>query len=336
MRLPRASLLALFVACGDPTTDPADQPLTTGILPAGLPDLPAETTLTESTRELRAQLGRKLFFDPVLSRTGKISCGSCHRPAHGFADSEAVSAGVDERRGTRNAPALINLAWTGTLFWDGRVATLEEQTGLPLENPDEMDLPPPEAVKRLSADAGYKRAFFQAYGEAPSTEGLRVALATFIRTLVSGESPYDRFLRGDPAALDAAAQRGMKLFFTDKGGCFHCHPAGALTNHGFFNNGTYDGGPDVGRLAVTKRSGDLGKFKVPGLRNVAATSPYMHDGSIATLEEVVEQYTRGGRGHPSTDAVIVPLALQPSEKADLVAFLRALTDESFLSDPRYR
>jgi cytochrome c peroxidase len=329
--------LALTLACAaEPEVAPG--PLTRWIAPAGFPLLEGATgTPTEdATREARAQLGKRLFFDKRLSRSNAVACGTCHRPALAFAQPTAVSTGIDGRRGVRNAPSLVNLAWTRHLFWDGRVSTLEEQAGLPIENPDEMGLSLGEAVRRLEADGSYRQAFATAYAGPPSEERLRGALASFVSTLVSGQTPYDRFLRGDESALDAVARRGLKLFFSDRAACFHCHPAGPLTNDGFFDNGTFVAGGDPGRAAITGRAGDLGKFRVPGLRNVAVTAPYMHDGSVATLEEVVEQYARGGRGDPHTDAVIAPLALTGEEKADLLAFLRALTDERFLSDPRFR
>jgi cytochrome c peroxidase len=330
-----ALLLTLPACAAEP---PAGRPLTEVTVPAGFPvsdfatTAPPENALTEG----RALLGRRLFFDPRLSRDGTIACATCHHPEAAFAEASAVSTGVGGRRGTRNAPSLVNLAWTAALFRDGRVIGLEEQTGNPIENPDEMDLPLAEAVRRVDADSAYRAAFTEAYGGPPSAVTLRRALASFVRILVSGDSPYDRFLRGDEGALSPAARRGLKLFLAEKTGCFHCHPGGALTNDGFFDNGTFVSGTDPGRQQVTGRPGDLGKFRVPGLRNVAVTAPYMHDGSVPTLEGAVEQYARGGRGDPATDPSITPLSLSPEEKADLVAFLRALTDEGFLRDPRYR
>ncbi|WP_437329931.1 cytochrome-c peroxidase [Sorangium sp. So ce381] len=335
-------LAALLLAggCGDdgPAAPGPLPPLVTDAIPAGFPArtaaarAPAENALTEA----RAQLGKRLFFDKRLSRTGEIACASCHRQEHAFADPVPVSQGVDGRLGQRNAPALVNLAWGESFFWDGRAATLEEQTGKPIENPDEMDLPLAEAVARVAGDDVYVKAFMDAYGGPPGEESLRKALASFVRSIVSADSPYDRHRRGDDTSFGDAERRGEALFLTERAGCFHCHPAGMLTNEGFFNNGTYLEGGDVGRQRITGRTGDLGKFKVPGLRNIAASAPYMHDGSLATLEEVVDHYDRGGLGHFSTDPQIDELGLSPDEKADLVAFLRSLTDAAFLDDPRYR
>ena len=335
----RACAVAIALAsagCGDDARAPAPLPLVDDKLPAGFPAgspvtlAPADNALTEA----RAQLGKRLFFDKQLSRTRAVSCSTCHLPEHAFADPNAVSTGVDDRRGTRNAPALVNLAWGDSFFWDGRVATLEEQAGKPIEHPDEMDLALPDAVARIDPDASYARAFAEAYGGPATEASLRNAIASFVRVLVSGDSPYDRHLRGDDAAFGDAERRGEAIFL-DKGGCFHCHPAGMLTNEGFFNNGSATDGGDAGRQMVTNRTGDAGKFKVPGLRNVEVSAPYMHDGSLATLEDVVEHYDRGGNGHPATDPAIEPLALSAGEKADLLAFLRALTDRAFLADPRW-
>jgi cytochrome c peroxidase len=332
-----AALAGAAAGCGGATPQPAPPALVADTVPAGFPDAsaaaraPADNALTEA----RAQLGKRLFFDKQLSRTGDVSCGTCHLPEHAFSDVKRVSAGVEQRQGTRNAPALVNLAWGEAFFWDGRAATLEEQAGKPIEHPDEMDLPLPDAVARIAADASYAQAFTDAY-DGPVTEAsLRKAIASFVRVLISAGSPYDRHLRGDDADFSEAARRGEEIFLSEKSGCFHCHPAGMLTNEGFFNNGSYSDGGDTGRQMVTNRTGDLGKFKVPGLRNIEVSGPYMHDGSLATLEEVVEHYARGGGGHASTDPTIEPLSLSADEKADLLAFLRALTDQSFLTDPRF-
>lgn len=331
------ALLLGVSACAQTAEQEALQPLVSWHSPAGFPlgsmvDVaPVDNALTEA----RAQLGKRLFFDARLSRDGRVSCGSCHRQEHAFADDKAVSIGVDQRQGTRNAPALVNLAWGTSFFWDGSVPTLEEQVGKPIANPDEMGLPLAEAVARVAADESYATAFAAAYAQAPSEETLRKALASFLRTLVSANSPYDRYLRGDGSQFGEQQRRGETLFL-GPAGCFHCHPAGMLTDEGFRNNGTFVPGGDAGRQLFTGRSGDVGKFKVPGLRNVERSAPYMHDGSLPTLEAVVEHYDRGGLGDVTTDPQLEPLSLSAEQKADLVAFLRSLTDPELLSDPRYR
>lgn len=317
---------------------PEPLPLVSQAVPAGFPTQsmversPSDNTLTEA----RAQLGKRLFFDPLLSRTRQVSCGTCHQQEYTFAQADTVSTGVDLRRGARNAPALVNLAWGESFFWDGRAHSLEEQAGKPIENPDEMDLPLEEAVARVALDPSYVSEFMAAYQGLPSEELLRKAIASFVRTLVSANSPYDRHLRGDDSSFGEAERRGEELFLNERGGCFHCHPAGMLTNEGFFNNGTYAGVGDTGREALSGRAGDIGKFKVPGLRNIEFSAPYMHDGSLPTLESVIDHYDQGGSGDVTTDPQITPLSLSSEEKASLLAFLRSLSEPEFLLDPRYR
>ncbi len=291
---------------------------------------PADNPLTEAA----ASLGRRLFYDPVLSRDRTVSCANCHQQRYGFSDPARVSEGVRGQTGERNAPHLANLAWVRAgLFWDGRAATLEEQVLQPISNPVEMDLDVERAVTRLADDPQYVQAFEAAFGVRPDEEHLARALASFVRALVSTSSPYDRYLAGDSEALGASATRGLRLFFGERAECFHCHSEGTLTNDGYFNNGVFEEGGDIGRQELTGRSGDLGKFRVPSLRNVAVTAPYMHDGSLATLEDVVDHYADGGSGHPSTDVQIHPLVLTAEERADIVAFLESLTDREFLSAP---
>jgi len=332
--------LAWLAGCsgGADGTAPEGAPsLIVSTSPAGFPKgtnrerAPADNVLTLD----RALLGKRLFYDPLLSRTNDISCGTCHQQQFAFADPNTVSIGVDGRTGTRNAPSLVNAAWGKTFFWDGRARSLEEQAGQPIENPLEMDLALADAVAKVAADASYVEGFQQAYGEAPSEASLQKALASFVRSVVSGNSPYDRHLRGDDSDFGPQRKRGEELFLSEKAECFHCHPSGSLSNEGFFNNGSYIEGGDTGREQVTGRVGDLGKFKVPGLRNIAATAPYMHDGSLATLEDVIEHYAAGGRGDPTTDPLIKPLSLSSEEKADLLEFLRSLTDAALLEDARF-
>jgi cytochrome c peroxidase len=236
---------------------------------------------------------------------------------------------------------LANLAYATSLFWDGGVDSLERQVIAPIKDMNEMDQPLDLAVAKVAADPAYRAAFAAAFADqpAPTALGLTRALASYVRSLVSGDSRWDRHRRGDATALSAAEQRGRAIFFGEKGECFHCHDGIFLTNNRFANNGSYRPGGDVGRQRVTLRAVDLGRFRVPSLRNVAVTAPYMHDGSLGTLQEVVDQYARGGRGHgaeadAAIDPVLRPLTLDDGDKADLVAFLGALTDEAFLHDPR--
>ena len=303
-------------------------------VPQGFPKMPVpENNLL--TRD-RVDLGKRLFFDQQLSRTGDVACASCHKQENAFADPRRFSEGVEGRLGDRNAPPLFNLAWNTSFFWDGGAPTLEHQVIGPIMNPLEMDMKLEQVVARVAADTSYVQQFQAAYGRKPDPEGVTKAIASFMRTMVSGDSRYDRFVHGDKGALTTAEQRGKELFFSERGECFHCHVGFNFTNNGFHNNGTRLDDPDLGREKITERPGDRGKFKVPSLRNVAVTAPYMHDGSLATLEEVVAQYSKGGQGHPNTDPTIHSLDLTAEEQADLVAFLRALTDEAFMADPRFK
>jgi cytochrome c peroxidase len=333
-------LLALAVAtlvagCGgtdEVPPGPPPPPRALGEVPPGFPPLPApaDNPLTAE----KFALGQSLFFDRRLSRTGEVACGSCHLQANAFADPRRVSEGVEGRTGSRNAPPLFNLAWTGSYFWDGGVDSLERQAMAPIMDPREMDLPLEEATARVAADPAYPARFQAAFGSAVTPLAVTQALASFVRGLVSGDNRLDRHRRGEPHALGAAEQRGLAIFEGERGECFHCHTGFNLTTDRYANNGSYLPGGDVGRQRVTGKANDLGRFRVPSLRNIAVTAPYMHDGSLATLEEVIEHYDRGGRGHESTDANIRPLHLGPGEKRDLLAFLQALTDETFLNDPK--
>jgi len=280
-------------------------------------------------------LGKRLFFDKQLSRTGEVACATCHLQQNAFADPQRVSTGVEGRTGARNAPALFNLAWNTSFFWDGSAPTLEHQVIGPIVNPLEMDMKMEAVVTRIAADSTYRRDFRGAFQREPDPEGVTKAIASFMRTLVSGDSRADRFDRGETGALNDSEQRGRELFFSERAECFHCHVGFNLTNNGFHNNGTSPEDTDLGRETITERAADRGKFKVPSLRNVGVTAPYMHDGSLATLSDVVDHYARGGRGSSNTDPTIHALDLTESEKADLVAFLNALTDEQFLKDPRH-
>lgn len=280
------------------------------------------------------ELGRRLFFDTVLSRRGNVACATCHRPEHGFADPRSRSIGDRGEKTARHAPTLVNRRGGAAFFWDGRAATLEDQVLQPIANEREMDLPLGEALARLAADDGYRAAFDAAFERAPDEEALASALAAFVRTLVAGESRVDRFHAGDRSALTRAERTGMWLF-ESRAGCWRCHGGTNLTDEAFHNTGVAarsagaDGERDPGRFAVTGDEADRGAFKTPTLRGVALTAPYMHDGSLATLEDVVEHYRAGGRAgsvdDPNLDPHVVPLELSDEEAASLVAFLRALT-----------
>jgi cytochrome c peroxidase len=272
------------------------------VIPLGLDlyiPVPEDNPLTPE----KIELGRQLFFDRRLSSDGSISCATCHDPARAFSDARAHAVGVFGRTGVRNAPALINRGYGRAFFWDGHVRTLEEQVLQPIQNPNEMDLSVPQAGARVGM----------------SEHDLSQALASFVRSILSGDSPFDRFVNGDRTALSDEAQRGLEVF-RGKGNCTACH-----AGPNFTDERTHDTG-------VAWRSGTLadpgagnGAFKTPTLREVARTAPYMHDGSLATLEEVVDFYDRGGAPNPYLDAEIRPRQFTSDEKRTLVAFLDSLS-----------
>lgn len=269
--------------------------------------VPEENPLTRE----KITLGRQLFFDPRLSREGKVSCATCHDRLRAFTDARPVAVGVFGRVGTRRVATLINRGYGSAFFWDGRAETLEEQVLRPIENPKEMDLSLAEASARVGL---------------PPDEIAR-ALASYVRTILSGESPYDRYVNGDAAAISNAARRGFEIF-RGKGNCTACHLGPNFTDERFHNTGVAwrDGKlHDAGRFAVTGKETDRGAFKTPTLREVARSAPYMHDGSLASLDEVIDFYDRGGNPNPYLDPELHPLKLTPEEKQALAAFLLALS-----------
>jgi cytochrome c peroxidase len=274
----------------------------------------------------KVALGKRLFLDPLLSADRTLSCASCHRPAQAYADSTPSSRGVDAQQTRRNAPSILNRAYGQSLFWDGRAPSLEEAVVQPIENPAEMALPLATLVERLQRDRGYRTEFARAFPDSVSARNVARALASYVRTLRSGDAPIDRYLRGDRSALSAEAEAGMRLF-NGKANCVSCHVGAIFSNEKFHNTGVSWGSGDAGRSAVTGREEERGRFKVPSLRNVVLTAPYMHDGSIATLEAVIEFYDRGGTPNPNRDPEIHALSLTLLEKRALLEFLKSLTGE---------
>lgn len=288
------------------------------------PEIPADNQPTQN----RIDLGKMLFFDPILSRDSTISCGSCHLPQLYFTDGKAVSEGIDGQLTPRNAPTIVNVAYQPYMFWDGGVPTLEQQVLAPISNPLEMDFDVNAVVERLKKHKDYPLLFEKAYGAPPSVFTLTRAIANYERTLYSGKSAYDAYLYDNQTqALSPSALNGKSIFFGESGECFHCHNEFNFTDNSFKNNGLYLNYADSGRARITLLSSDVGKFKVPSLRNIAETAPYMHDGSIATLAEVVEHYNSGGKPHPNKSGLIKPLNLTTQEKEDLVNFLLSLSDQ---------
>jgi cytochrome c peroxidase len=303
-------------------TLPAQLSLEDVPLGLGPRSVPKDNPLTEG----RVRLGRQLFFDPILSADKTVACASCHQPAHGFAGTEALPRGIRGQRAARRAPSLLNRAYGASFFWDGREGTLEEQALRPIEDAAEMGSTVAGAVGRLQADETYRTQFEAAFPDGVTADNLGRALASFERVLLRGDSPVDRFRRqGDATALTPPQRQGLWLY-ESKARCWRCHNGANFTDESFHNTGVGWGKEpaDPGRYAVTKKEADRGKFKTPTLRGVALTGPYLHDGSLASLEEVVEFYNRGGGANPNLDPILGPLGLSKDEVRDLVAFLEAL------------
>ncbi|MEN6373138.1 MAG: cytochrome c peroxidase [Armatimonadota bacterium] len=307
----------------------ASKPEVNGLL--GLIPIPANNPQTPA----KISLGKQLFFDTRLSSNDTVSCATCHNPAEYWADRTPVSAGVVHRLGKRNTPTILNAGYSVPQFWDGRAVYLEKQAVGPVANPLEMDLPMPDLIARLNAIPGYRSQFISVFGTEANENNIAMAIASFERTIVNGNSPYDEYLRGNKKAMSKSALRGMKLF-SGKGGCSDCHSGPYFSDSDYHNLGIgYKNGHylDVGRYDVTKNPKDMGAFKTPTLRNAAMTPPYMHDGSEKTLMDVINLYVRGGIPNPHLDPKIKPLHLTNAEKTDLVAFIKSLTGKPVLVSP---
>jgi cytochrome c peroxidase len=304
-----------------PTLPPtAELPFVTTEPLLGLPDLPESTAASAE----RAALGRDLFFDPILSEDRTVSCASCHDPQHGYSDPRARSTGIRGQRTERHAPTLVNRAYGHAFSWDGRFDDLAAQMLGPIRNPREMGLPIEAAVERLVASA-YAPRFARAFGGGPSDEHLAEALAAFVRTIRIGDSPIDRF-RAAVGRLTPEQRAGLWIY-ESKGRCWRCHSGANFTDERFHNTGVgvVGGRAEPGRAAVTGRDEDRGAFKTPTLRGLEFTAPYMHDGSLPTLREVVDFYRRGGGPNPDLDEALEPIELSDEEAEHLVAFLEALS-----------
>jgi cytochrome c peroxidase len=280
------------------------------------------------------ELGQRLFADPILSLDSSISCQSCHIPEFAFADTARFSRGVGGRLGRRNAPSIMNMSARSHLFFDGRVLALEDQVLIPIQDSLEMRMTLPEVERRLRRHAVYGPAFEAIFGRKANTDDLASAIAEFVRTLETPATPYDRWMNDEPGGMNDAAARGRGIFI-GKGRCFDCHFGADLTGDEFRNVGLFNGKDlnDPGRSAITRKPEDLGKFKVAGLRNVALTAPYMHNGMFKTLDEVIDFYNDPAKVVPDglnrDTSLAKPMNLTKYEKADLKAFLEALTDDRF-------
>lgn len=330
----RASLVLLLVlvlsAC---RKDPGFQELEVDgpfplELPIGFPfpDIPEDNPLTTAS----VQLGKALFFDPRLSRDGTISCASCHLPELAFSDGLAVSIGIEGRLSVRNSPSLGNVAYHDNFFRDGGVPTLELQVIAPIHDPVEMDHDIQMAAAHLSEVEPYERLSMLAYGRPMDAWVLTRAIASYERTLISGWSRWDRWMNGDPTAMSTSEVRGWQLFNSPALNCISCHSGFDLSDQGFHNIGQYLEYTDPGRERISLLAEDFGKFKTPSLRNVARTAPYMHDGTMATLDEVLDHFASGGLAHPNRSPLLQTFVQDGQERADLLAFLHALNDERSL------
>jgi len=297
-------------------------------VPLGLPAVPVpkDNPMTEE----KIALGKKLYFDKRLSKDGTVSCATCHDPDKGWTDREATSTGIDDQVGGANSPTVINSAYATSQFWDGRAADLEEQALGPIENPIEMGHKLDDLIVELEKIPEYKEGFQKAFGTGVTKEGIAQAIASFERTVLSGNSPYDQFKDGKEDALSDVQKRGMAVF--ERVGCDTCHTPPLFSNYMFINAGVgmKKEPPDPGRMNVTKKESDLGKFRVPTLREVANTGPYFHDGSVATLEEAVALMVAGGIDNDNLSGMMKALREEEfsgQDLADLVEFLKALSGD---------
>ena len=299
-------------------------PVPNGLQPLSIPK---ENPLTDA----KIALGKQLYFDARLSSDNTISCASCHDPSKGWSNGERFATGVGGKVGGRSAPTIINAAYNVFQFWDGRSPSLEDQAKGPIQNPIEMNMAADAAEKKLGAINGYREQFQQIFATDVTFDNIAKAIAAYERTVLSGNAPYDRFEAGETSALSESAQRGRDLFF-GKAHCSACHVGPNFTDNAFHNIGIgmNDESPDAGRQAISKLGGDRGSFKTPTLREIAKSAPYMHDGSLKTLEDVVEHYNKGGIPNDWLDEEIYSRNLTDQEKADLVTFLK-----EGLSSPEY-
>lgn len=349
-------VLLLIVACGDEPMQPNVEPTVVldetpyefsyGDFPA--PDLPEDNPLTVAGVEL----GRMLFYEKKLSKGDEQSCASCHNQANGFSDTLKLSVGVEGLEGTRQAMGVFNMAWNSNeFFWDGRAHLLRDQSLLPIEDELELNETHENVISKLSLDKLYRDQFTKAFGDDEiTTHRMSLAMEQFMLSIVSVDSKYDRYLAGE-VTLTESEERGRALYFAEYNpffpevsgaDCEHCHGGINLENDQYMNNGLDADAKqtDVGREAVTMLSSDKAKFKVPTLRNIALTPPYMHDGRFKTLEEVIDHYNDGIKMSATIDPALIQvvdqgLLLDAQDKKDLVAFLHTLTDETFVNDERY-
>ncbi len=329
-------ILFLFIACGKeeekPTNPVAEQPFGF-IQPSHFPP-PHYTFTNNPLTKSGFELGRKLFFDPILSIDNTLSCGTCHSQVHGFADhGTAFSIGVNGAIGTRNSPAISNMAWYPAFMWDGGINHIEIMPVAPITSPIEMKETMTNVVVKLLSDPVYPGLFNAAFGSSEVTDQkILFALAQYMGNLVSSDSKYDRYILGKES-YTAQETEGLNLFRTH---CESCHNEPLTSDFTYRNNGLAGGyETDLGRYLITQEESDKGKFKVPSLRNVALTYPYMHDGRLFTLTAVIEHYSENLVTGENTDPSLTPMNFTSSQKEALIAFLQTLTDYTYISNPLY-
>jgi cytochrome c peroxidase len=329
----RLFLLAAVCLVGCTTENPSrlkDEPFKVRV-PAGFPEV--HFPIDNEPTKLRVELGRRLFYDNRLSADETMNCGSCHVLSAAFTDGRTTSEGLDGIAGKRNAPTLVNLAWMKRFMMEGGVPTLETQALAPLHDSGEMGSNMMHAVAKLNRDPLLVELGRAAYGrDTIDPFVVTRALACFQRTFMSGDSRYDRFMLGKKDQMNEQEQRGMDLFFSVETHCSECHSSVFFTDMDYHNIGLQEIYSDEGKARATHRDEDVGRFKTPTLRNIQLTAPYMHDGSMKSLEEVVEFYNSGGRNHRNKHARIQPLNLTAQDQSDLIAFLTTLTDWNFVQN----
>ena len=298
------------------------------LVPKGFPEvnIPNDNQLTIE----RINLGKKLFYDPILSRDSSISCNSCHLQEFAFTDANPTSIGIEGRLGKRNAMSLANVAYANFLQRESGVPTLEMQVLVPIQEHNEMDFNIVAVAEKMNEDPQYRKLSYEAYGKLPDAFVITRAIAAFERTLLSGNSKYDT------DQLSESEQRGMALFFSDSLACSSCHGTFLFTNQQPENNGLYEQYTDSGRYILTGLQEDIGRFKTPTLRNVELTKPYMHDGSISSLEEVIAHYESGGMNHVNQSAILKGFTLTETERDELIEFLNSLTDYEFTQNAFFK
>ena len=326
-------VFAFFQSCNSPSVSISDSKFN-----YKTPSFFPEITFPEDNAPsaLRIQLGRRLFFDTRLSSNNKTSCASCHVASMAFTDGVEKSLGAHGKKGRRNAPTLANLAWMPYFMAEGGVPTLEVQILGPIQDSMEMAFPLPKAAEILRADIRLNNLSKVAYGRDLDEYVITRAIACYERSFISADSRFDRFYYlKNQNELNESEKRGMQIFFSEKANCSTCHKPPLFTDYKFYNVGLYEHYEDNGKERVTYQSEDIGKFKTPTLRNIELTAPYMHDGSLNTLSDVIELYNKGGVKHPNQSNLIVPQNWTAEEKRDLESFLKTLTDWNFAQNPLF-